>query len=196
MRLVSGLGRIALASSLLLPVMLQLSLGGCAQQYATPQQAATDACSALGPRASSGALIGGLAGAGAGAAIGASAGNGTDALIGAGSGLLVGILAGAAIGHHLDQRDCATAQVALQQLDNAPTGQLIPWSDPATGNSGSFQPTAAEYTDPKSGQICRPISESYYISGHQPVVGDTGDVCRTANGDWKRQAAPSAGTAL
>jgi surface antigen len=192
MRILSCLNRIIVALSLVLPV----SLGGCAQQYSTPQQAASDACTAFGPRASSGALIGGLAGAGTGALVGGLAGhNGTDALIGAAAGGLLGVIAGAAVGHHLDQRDCAAAQLALQQIDTTPTGQPLTWNDPATGSSGSFVPTAAEYTDPTSGQICRPISESYYLSGHQPVQGDTGNVCRDANGDWYRQTTPSAGVA-
>lgn len=198
MRIISCLGRMTLASTLVFPVsiLLPVSLGGCAQQYATPQQAASNACAVFGPRAESGALIGAAAGAGTGALVGGLAGhNGTDALIGAGAGLLIGALAGAAVGHNLDQRDCAAAQVALQQINNAPTGQAIPWNDTATGNSGSFEPTAAEYTDPTSGQICRPVSASYYMSGHQPVQGDTGNVCRDANGDYYWQTAPSAGTA-
>lgn len=191
MRVVSCFGRLAVALSLILPI----SLDGCAQQYATPQQAANNACSVLGPRATSGALVGGLAGAGTGALIGGLAGHsGSDALIGAAAGGLIGVIAGLAVGHHLDQRDCAAAHLALQQIDNTPTGQSISWNDPATGSSGTFEPTAAEYTDPKSGQICRPISANYYISGHQPVQGDTGNVCRDANGDWYRQAAPSPGT--
>ncbi len=185
------LGRLLLGVILVMPV----PLGGCAQQYATPQQAAADSCSALGPRALSGALIGGAAGAGTGALIGGLAGHsGTDALIGAGIGLGVGLLAGGIVGHNLDQRDCAVAQNALQQIGDVPTGQQVPWTDPATGNKGDFTPTAAVYTDP-SGQICRPISADYYISGHQPVVGETGNVCRDSHGDWYRQTAPSTGSA-
>ncbi len=191
MSAISSLGRLALASTLLLP----MSLGGCAQQYTTPQQAASNACSAFGPRATSGALIGGLAGAGTGALIGGLAGHSAgDALIGAAAGGLLGVVAGSAVGHNLDHRDCAAARLALQQIGNAPTGQLIPWSDPATGSKGSYMATAAEYTDPRSGLICRPVSNSYYLNGHQPVVGETGNTCRDANGDWSmQQAAPSSG---
>lgn len=192
MQITSCLGRLTLASALLLPV----ALGGCAQQYATPQQAASNACSAFGPRATSGALVGGLAGAGTGALIAGLAGHSAgDALIGAAAGGVLGVMAGSVVGHHLDQRDCAAAQLALQEIGNAPSGQLIPWSDPSTGSKGSYTPTAAEYTDPKSGLICRPVSNSYYLNGHQPVVGETGNTCRDANGDWvMQQAAPSSGT--
>jgi surface antigen len=170
--------------------MTSLVLTGCAQHYSSPEQAASNACSAFGPRASSGALIGGVTGAAGGAAIGGLAGHsGTAALIGAGVGALAGVLAGEAIGHHLDQRDCAAAQIALQQIGNTPTGQPLAWSDPSTGSHGLFIPTAAEFTDPQSGLICRPINASYYLNGHKPVVGDTGNVCRSANGNWYRQVA-------
>ncbi len=188
MQMISGLGRIAIALTLIFPV----SLTGCAQQYATPQQAEANACSAFGPRATSGALVGGLAGAGTGALIGGLAGhNGTDALIGAAAGGLLGVAAGAMVGHNLDQRDCAAAQLALQQIDNAPEGQALPWTDPATGSKGDYTPTAAQYTDPTSGQVCRPVSADYYLSGHQPVLGDTGNVCRDSNGDYYMQKAQS-----
>lgn len=165
-----------------------LMLSGCAQHYSSPEQAASNACSAFGPRASSGALIGGVSGAAGGAAIGELAGHsGTAALIGAGIGALAGVMAGSAIGHHLDQRDCAAAQLALQQIGNTPTGQPLAWSDPSTGSHGLYIPTAAEFTDPKSGLICRPINASYYLNGHKPVVGETGNVCRNSNGDWYRE---------
>ena len=184
MYLTTKIGRAAVAVSLIFPI----SLTGCAQQYATPQQASANACSVFGPRAMSGALIGGLAGAGTGALIGGLAGHsGTDALIGAAAGGLIGVAGGAMVGHNLDQRDCAAAQLALQQIDTTPTGQPLPWTDPATGSKGSFTPTADQYTDPTSGEVCRPVSADYYLNGHQPVTGDTGNVCRDANGDWAMQ---------
>ena len=102
-------------------------VSACAQSYNSPQQAAEASCSALGPRAMSGALIGAAAGAGAGAGIGALAGGGRGAAIGAIGGLLVGTIAGLVEGHQLDAHDCATAQVALQSIGNILTGQSVPW---------------------------------------------------------------------
>jgi hypothetical protein len=64
---------------------------GCAPQYNTHQEAQANACSALGPRTTSGAVIGGLGGA---AAIGGLAGGGRGAAIGAGAGVLAGAIGG------------------------------------------------------------------------------------------------------
>src|SRR5712692_8441869 len=78
---------------------------GCAnRQYATPEEAITNACSAFGPKALSGTLIGGVAGAAGGAAIGAAAGGGHEALIGALAGLLVGAMVGTIAGHVTDKK--------------------------------------------------------------------------------------------
>jgi surface antigen len=163
-----------------------LLLQGCAQNYASPQEAANRACGSLGPRALSGALIGGLSGAAVGAGLGAAAGNGRGAAIGAGAGLLVGLIAGMAKGHELDQNDCLQAQVALQQLENQPTGRPVEWSNPGTGSHGAFVPVSDSYTQ-TDGRVCRKISANYYMKDHTPVVGDSGVVCRTAAGDWARQ---------
>ncbi len=160
-------------------------LGGCAQNYDTAQQAAASSCSALGPRAMSGALIGGAVGAGAGAGIGALAGGGRGAAIGALGGLVIGAIAGLAEGHNLDARDCAAAQTALQRVGTIPTGQTVSWSDPNTGSHGLYVPVSDRYAAPGN-EICRRIQASYYINGRAPVEGDTGVVCRKPNGDWFR----------
>src|SRR4051794_12621402 len=84
---------------------------GCANRpYSSPQEAAQNACSALGPKALSGALLGGLGGAALGAGVGAAAGGGRGAAIGAGVGLLGGLVAGVVVGKQADQRDCAAVQ--------------------------------------------------------------------------------------
>lgn len=190
---IQSLGRLIVAGSLIMPSPFLLT--GCAQQYSSPQEAASSACSAFGPRATSGALIGAAAGAGTGALIGGLAGHsGISALIGAGAGLLAGALAGGAIGHHLDQGDCAAAQLALQQIDTAPVGQAVSWNNASTGSSGSFIPTGAVYTDPTSGQPCRPTNVNYAIKGQQPVLGDQSVVCRTADGNYITKEAPSSAT--
>ena len=182
--------RFVLSLFMTVVIALPITLTGCAQNYSSPQQAAANACRALGPQALSGALIGGLGGAAAGAGIGALAtgGSGKAAAIGAGVGLLAGVMAGMAEGHHLDQGDCAAAQQALQQYDSAPSGQPVAWSNPSTGSSGTYTP-AASYTS-ASGQICRPTDASYSIQGHAPVTGDQLIVCRTASGDWEPQQNP------
>lgn len=172
-------------------LLCSLTLGGCAQNYSSPQQAASDACQAFGPRAKSGALIGLVAGAAGGAGIAAAAthGNGTATLIGLGLGAATGLMAGMEAGHHLDQGDCAAAQQALQQMSAQPTGAALSWNNQTTGSHGTFTPTGGTYDDP-SGQVCRPFVASYTLQGQQAVTNDQGITCRTADGDWARQPAP------
>jgi surface antigen len=164
-----------------------LLAGGCAgQQYATPEEAAANACSAFGPKALQGTLIGGAAGAAGGAALGAAAGGGRGAGVGALVGLGVGLLAGAVTGNMLDKRDCREAQLALQQMSTLPTGQFVAWSEPTTGSRGTFTATTAPYDN--NGRVCRQIRADYYVHNHSPVIGDTGIICRAPNGDWARVA--------
>ncbi len=160
---------------------------GCAPQYGTPQEAAASACSALGPRALSGALIGGLGGAAGGAAIGAAAGGGRAAGIGAGVGLAAGLLSGLVVGHRLDQNDCARAQFALQQAASAPVGQVAYWSSP-TGSRGAFAPVSDTFV--QDGRFCRRVRSDVQLQGHAPV-NDVALACRTSEGDYVRVSAPA-----
>jgi surface antigen len=153
-------------------------------QYSTPEEAIKNACSSLGPRATSGALVGGAAGALGGGLIGAAAGGNTQATaIGAGIGLLVGVAAGVAAGHHLDQQDCQRAQIALQQMQTLPTGQMVAWYG-TNGSHGTITAASEQYE--AGGHICRRIRSDIYLQGHEPVQGDAGITCRDANGDWAR----------
>jgi surface antigen len=163
-------------------ILLCGSAASCAPQYATPEQAAANACSALGPRALSGALIGGLGGAAGGAAIGAAAGGGRGAAIGAAAGLLVGIIGGLSMGHQLDQNDCAQARIALQQAGTSAVGYVAYWNSP-TGSHGTFTPLGDTFT--QNGRVCRSIRSDFQIQGRQPVQ-DVGVTCRTDSGDWFR----------
>lgn len=171
--------------SVLCSVALLGGMTGCApQQYGSPQEAAANACSALGTKALQGALIGGVGGAAGGAAIGAAAGRGRGAAIGAGIGLLAGALGGLAVGNRLDRDDCAQAQIALQQAATAPTGRVASWRSP-TGSYGSFTPVSANFD--RNGQTCRSFRTNTVLTGHEPVE-DQGVTCRDTAGDWHRVA--------
>ncbi len=167
-----------------LPVagLATLLSSGCAQPYGSPQEAAANACRALGTKALSGALIGGLGGAAGGAAIGALAGHGRGAAIGAGAGALAGILGGLVVGNQLDRDDCAQAQVAMAQAAQDPTGVGVTWHSP-TGSYGTYTPVSAAFT--QNGQACRQFHSTAVITGHAPVE-DSGVTCRDATGDWHR----------
>ncbi len=171
------------------PVFLALALAsGCAQNYGSLEQATSSSCRSLGPRALSGALIGGASGAAIGAGLGALVGNGNknDARIGALAGLLLGSAIGGIEGKRLDERDCAAAQLALQKVGDQPNGAAVNWTDATTGNHGAYRVISAKYTE-SSGEICRRIQASYYMHGHKPVSGDPGIICRTPQGNWMRQ---------
>lgn len=162
-------------------------VAGCATQYATPEEAIKNACSAFGPKAMSGAIIGAAAGAAGGAAIGAAAGSGgREAAIGALAGLAVGLIAGAMAGKSADQGDCQQAQIALQRINAASTGERITWNNSSTGSAGAFTPVSGTKT--VNGRVCREIRADYYIKNHAGVTGETGLVCRSSSGDWGRVA--------
>jgi surface antigen len=178
----SAITRLPAAALFIGAISTTLLTPGCANRpYSSPQEAAQNACSALGPKAISGALIGGLAGGALGAGVGAAAGGGRGAAIGAGIGLLGGLVTGLAVGKQADQRDCVAAQTALAQLATQPTGVPVNWSSPS-GSYGSYTPISAEYA--QGNQFCRQARESTNIVGHQPV--QSGIVtCRDANGDYQ-----------
>jgi surface antigen len=159
-------------------ILVASSLSGCATNQQNQAGGSSSAsCSALGPKA----LTGAVAGAAGGAAIGALAGkNAKGALIGAGAGLLVGLLAGKA----LDSHDCELAKAALQQMSSTPTGQQIAWNNPATGNKGTLTPTGDAAPAP-DGRICRPYKRDVTLKTGEQTAGDLGTTCRTANGDWE-----------
>ena len=170
--------------SVLLIAAFSYVLVGCAnRQYATPDEAIQNACSAFGPKALSGALIGGAVGAAGGAAIGAGVGGGRNAALGALAGLAAGVIAGAIVGNITDKRDCQEAQLALQQMATASTGTRVAWNS-VSGSYGAFTPMSDATT--ANGRTCREVRSDYYIKNHQPVVGEPGLVCRSANGDWGR----------
>jgi surface antigen len=175
----------AVSSIVVISLFAVLNTGCATQQYTSPQQAASNACSALGPKALSGGLVGGLGGAAAGAGVGAAAGGGRGAAIGAGLGLAAGIIGGLAVGNSLDQNDCAQAQIALAQAAQGAAGQPVAWLSP-TGSHGTYTPAAAIYVDASvAGRVCRQFAGTQVIQGHEPVR-DSGTICRDGEGDWRR----------
>lgn len=136
-------------------------------------------CPALGPKT----VIGAAGGAVAGALLGSSlAGKNRD--LGAALGGLGGGAIGGAIGNALDQRDCQQAQLALQQMSLARTGQPIPWSNPTTGSRGTFTALSAQ-TKVADGRTCRQYRRDAVTRDGQQVDGGVGTVCRDATGDWQ-----------
>jgi surface antigen len=171
----SKLSRLSHSALLLGSMSTTVLATGCTDRpYSSPQEAAQNACRALGPKALAGALIGGLGGAALGAG--------------------VGLVTGLAVGSQADQRDCAAAQAALAQLAAQPIGVPAMWRSPS-GSYGSYTPVSAEYA--QGPQFCRQVRQTTAIAGHQPTES-TGVACRQPNGDYQTMtetAANSSGTA-
>ena len=177
--------RLSVAAAFLVGISTVTLTPGCTDQpYTSPQQQAQNACQAFGPKTLSGALIGGLAGAGGGAALGAIGGGGRGAAIGAGVGLLAGALTGAFVGKSYDQRDCAQAQTALEQMRYAQIGQTVPWQNHTTGSSGSYTAMGPETAQPGSTQLCRPVRQDTMLAGHQATSQNL-LTCRQPDGDYQ-----------
>lgn len=174
-------------------IPLTLMTTGCTDQaYTSPEQQAQNACRALGPKTLSGALIGGVGGAGTGAAIGALAGGGKGAGIGALAGGVLGVGIGLLEGHHLDAQDCQQAQIALQQVRYTDVGQAVSWANPATGSYGSYTPLSTETVQP-SGQLCRQVRQDSTIKNHA-ATSQIELTCRDANGNYTTVQTPQATT--
>lgn len=150
-------------------VTTTLTAGCTNQPYTSPEQQAQNACQAFGPKTLSGAAIGALGGAAGGAGIGAIAGGGRGAAIGAGVGALAGLMGGLAVGHSLDQRDCAQAQQALAQMRYAPVGQATSWNDTQTGSHGSYTPISDEYPSADD-HFCRRVRQDTTLQGQEPTT--------------------------
>ena len=135
---------------------------------------ATAACQ--GPRQSGGALIGAIGGGLLGSTIGS--GSGQIAAIVAGT--LIGGLIGSEIGAYMDEQDRMLAQQAFEQSTTAPIGQSVAWSNPQSGNSGSFQPVN-DYQ--YAGLYCRDYYSTVVIDGRQETL--SGAACRNADGTWE-----------
>jgi surface antigen len=183
--------RLSAAGLFLVGMATTTLTAGCANQpYTSPEQQAQNACQAFGPKTLSGAAIGALGGAAGGAGLGAAAGGGRGAAIGAGIGALVGLVGGLAVGHSLDQRDCAEAQQALAQMRHAPVGQAAYWTDPQTGSRGSYTAVSDEYPVANNG-FCRRVRQDTTLHGSAPTT-QVVVTCRTADGNYTTVQEPTA----
>jgi surface antigen len=144
-------------------VLLALSVSGCAYP--------------VGPRESTGTLLG----AGTGALIGSQIGSGEGRLVAVALGTLAGALIGQDVGRTLDRADLAYMQQNAQSsLETSPSYQTSSWINPDTGHSGSVTPTRTYQNS--SGQYCREYQQTVVINGSQQQA--YGTACRQPDGSW------------
>lgn len=125
--------------------------------------------------------IGAISGAVIGGVLGSNVGGGKGRLIATGAGTLLGALAGSSIGASLDKADEIYAQRAWQQAHTAPVGETITWTNPETGNRGSYTPQREGRT--QDSRTCREYEQTIIIDG-QAETG-VGVACQNANGTWQ-----------
>ncbi len=127
------------------------------------------------------ANIGTGAGAIGGAIAGAQFGKGNGQLVGVALGTLIGAGVGHEIGASLDRADMTYYDQTYQRaLETGQPGQTLPWSNPQSGNSGSFTP--AGYTQ-NNGQYCREFSQTINVGGQ--TERGYGTACRQPDGSWQ-----------
>lgn len=126
--------------------------------------------------------LGTLIGAGLGGLAGSQIGSGTGQLAAVGAGVLLGGLLGNEIGKSLDRVDkLYVEQTAQQSLESTRSGYMSSWTNPNSGNSGTFTPTRTYST--AQGKPCREYQTTVTIGGHTQQA--YGTACRELDGAWK-----------
>lgn len=127
--------------------------------------------------------VGALAGAAGGAILGSNIGGGKGRIAAIALGTLGGAMLGKNIGDSLDRADLTYAERSSQYaLENAQTGQAVPWNNPDSGNSGNITPTR---TYQEAGAYCREFTHTINVGGRQEQA--YGNACRQPDGTWKVQ---------
>lgn len=120
-----------------------------------------------------GAVLGGLAGS--------QIGGGSGRLWATGAGVLLGALVGSEIGQSLDRADQTYMTQAQSRVHTAPVGETIAWSNPQSGNSGSFTPIRDGRSS--NGRYCREYQQTVSVGGRQQSA--YGTACQQPDGSWE-----------
>jgi len=148
--------------------MLALALSACAQN-------------GTGWGAGTKQTVGTAAGAVGGGLLGSQIGDGSGQLWATGAGVLLGALVGSEVGKSLDRADRAYADRAMTQAYQAPIGETVSWTNPESGNYGSYTPVNEGYGN-TSGRYCREYKQTIYVDGRQETA--YGTACKNADGTW------------
>ncbi|MBC8269878.1 MAG: hypothetical protein H8E36_14105 [Rhodospirillaceae bacterium] len=128
-----------------------------------------------------GEKFGTATGAVIGTVVGAKTGSGSGRVLSAGLGAIFGAWLGKIVGQKLDDRDQQQANDKAQEtMETADVGQTTTWTNPDTGNSGTYTPTSARTSN---GEDCRDFESSVIINGKEEKA--SGRACRQADGTWK-----------
>ncbi len=135
-----------------------------------------------GDGSNDGEKLGTAAGAVIGGVVGSKMGSGDGKVIGAGLGAVFGAWLGKILGRNLDEMDMQRAdESARDTMETAEVGQTKTWSNPDSGNSGTYTPTGA--STGKNGEECRDFESTVIIDGKEEHA--SGRACRQEDGTWK-----------
>ncbi len=134
-------------------------------------------CQGSGPKQTVGTGVGALAGGLAGSQVG----KGSGRLWATGAGVLLGALVGSEVGASLDRADRMYMQQAQQRVYGAPVGETIYWSNPDSGNNGSY--VAVRDGRSSSGRYCREYQQTIVVGGR--TQKGYGTACQQQDGSWE-----------
>ena len=125
-----------------------------------------------------GTVLGGVGGA----VIGSNIGKGKGNIVGIAAGTLLGAALGNSIGASLDRADMQYYNSASQRaLETVPSGQVVEWRNPDSGNSGVIVPQNVYKSD--TGAYCREYSQTIRVGGE--AKKGYGRACRQPDGSWQ-----------
>ncbi len=129
------------------------------------------ACS--GGKNHTGENVGQAAGAVIGAVVGSGVGSGKTNALAVGLGAILGAVLGKELGRTIDEMDRDIAEKAAKEtLETAQAGETVSWSNPDSGNSGTYTPTS----DPEEedDEVCRNFESTVFIDGKEQKAAGSG----------------------
>ncbi len=126
--------------------------------------------------------VGAVSGAVLGGVLGSNIGGGKGQLIAVGAGSLLGAFIGSEIGSSLDRADKVFASQAMNRAYEAPIGETISWTNPESGNSGTYTPVNEGYGQ-SSGRYCREYKQTIVVDGRSEQA--VGTACENVDGTWE-----------
>ena len=139
-------------------------------------------CAGVSQNESTGAILGGAAGA----VLGNQFGDGDGRVVMTALGAILGATVGQEIGASLDETSRTEAALATQRaLDSADVGGTgITWDNPAnSGGPASGTTVITRQGANQQGRTCREFQQTVTIGGEE--VQSYGTACRDGNGDWR-----------
>lgn len=96
-------------------------------------------------------------------------------------GILLGAWASPEINASMNDLDRVKNQQAEKRVTNAPSGQMVTWISPSTGNSGTIVAVRDAYDS--SGSFCREFRQTVTVEGIQKQGRSI--ACQQQDGSWK-----------